>query len=98
VSVATAKEIERTIRDLLARRGPGRTICPSDAARALAGDDGFRELMEPVRATAREMAARGELEWTQSGEVVNPSAVRGAVRLRLASADDADGPAPNPAG
>ena len=58
----------------------------------------IRELLEPVRATARAMAARGELEWTQSGEVVDASAVRGAVRLRLASADDADGPGPSPAG
>jgi hypothetical protein len=94
VSAAAAGEIERTIRDLLGRRGPGKTICPSDAARALAGDDGFRGLMEPVRATAREMAARGELEWTQSGDVVDPATARGAVRLRLTG----DAPASNPAG
>ena len=98
MSVAAAPEIERTIRELLARRGPGKTICPSDAARALAGDDGFRELMEPVRATAREMAARGEVEWTRSGEVVDPATVRGAVRLRLAGADGGDAPASSPAG
>jgi hypothetical protein len=98
VSVAAAPEIERTIRDLLTRRGPGRTICPSDAARALAGDDGFRGLMDPVRTTARAMAARGELEWTQSGEVVDPATARGAVRLRLVAVDDGDVPASNPAG
>ena len=78
--------IERTIRELLERRAPGRTICPSDAARALGGDDGFRPLMEPVRAAARAMVARGELEVTQSGEVVDPDTARGAIRLRLPAA------------
>ena len=78
-------EIERTIRELLERRGPGRTICPSDAARALGGDGGFRPLMEPVRAAARAMVARGELEITQSGRAVDPARARGAIRLRLPS-------------
>jgi hypothetical protein len=80
---ASEAEIERAILGLLARRDPGKTICPSDAARALAGDAGFRPLMEPVRATARAMAARGELEWTQSGAIVDPATARGAIRLRL---------------
>jgi hypothetical protein len=82
VSASDAR-IRQGILDLLARRDAGRTICPSDAARALAGDGGFRPLMEPVRATARTMAAQGELEWTQSGEIVDPATARGAVRLRL---------------
>ena len=77
------REIEGTIRALLERRAPGKTICPSDAARALGGDDGFRPLMEPVRAAARAMVARGELEVTQSGRVVDPDSARGAIRLRL---------------
>lgn len=37
----TGDRIEATIMELLAARDPGKTICPSDAARALAGDDGF---------------------------------------------------------
>jgi hypothetical protein len=80
---ASDTQIRQVILDLLARRDAGKTICPSDAARALGGDHGFRPLMEPVRATARAMAAHGELEWTQSGEVVDPATARGAVRLRL---------------
>ena len=76
-------EVERTIADLLARRAPGATICPSEAARALAGGDAFRELMEPVREAARAMAARGELEVTQGGRVVDPTRARGPIRLRL---------------
>ena len=80
-------EIETTIRELLERRGPGKTICPSDAARALGGDDGFRPLMDPVRAAARAMVNRGELEITQSGRVVEPDRARGAIRLRLPGAE-----------
>ena len=74
--------IERTILGLLAQRDPGKTICPSDAARALDADD-FRPLMGPVRAVARDLVARGELEVTQSGRVVDIDTARGAIRLRL---------------
>lgn len=75
--------VERAILDLLARRDPGRTICPSEAARVVAGDDGFRAVMEDVRAVARAMVARGELEVTQRGQVVDPAQARGPIRLRL---------------
>lgn len=78
----TAERIEQTIVELLQARDAGKTICPSDAARALAGD-GFRPLMEPVRARAREMVSRGALEVTQGGEVVDPATARGPIRLRL---------------
>ena len=74
-------EIERTILDLLHQRDEGKTICPSDAARAR--DDDFRPLMDPVRRVARELVARGELEVTQSGRVVDIDTARGAIRLRL---------------
>jgi len=73
------------ILDLLARRAPGATICPSEAARALGGDDGFRPLMPLVRAAAGELVAAGELEVTQRGSVVDLDRARGAIRLRLAS-------------
>ena len=77
---------QEAILGLLAQRAPGRTICPSEAARVLGGDDGFRPYMEPVRAAARELVARGELEVTQRGEVVDPGRARGPIRLRLPGA------------
>ena len=77
----TDAQIEATILDLLAQRDEGKTICPSDAARALDAD-GFRELMGPVRRVARELVARGELEVTQQGRVVDIDAARGPIRLR----------------
>jgi hypothetical protein len=75
--------IAETILALLDRRGPGKTICPSEAARALAED--WRPLMPEVREAAYAMADRGELEVTQKGEVVDGRTARGAIRLRRPS-------------
>lgn len=72
-------DIERTILALLAQRDEGKTICPSEAARALANDD-FRPLMEDVRRVADRM---GEVEITQKGRAVDLDAARGPIRLRL---------------
>ena len=73
---------ERAILDLLAQRDPGKTICPSDAARALGGDDGFRPLMPVVRDAARKLVAEGRIEVTQRGRPVDLDSARGAIRLR----------------
>lgn len=73
--------LEEHIRRLLAARARDATICPSEAARAVGGER-WRELMEPARAAARRLVARGELEITQRGRVVDPSTARGPIRLR----------------
>ncbi len=73
---------EDVIRALLEQRGPDKTICPSEVARVLAGDGDFRAHMDHVRDVAAQMAARGELEVTQRGEVVDVREARGPVRLR----------------
>ena len=49
----------------------------------LAGESDFRPHMAAVRAAAAAMAARGELEVTQRGAVVEPATARGPIRLRL---------------
>ncbi len=74
---------ERAILDLLARRDPGTTICPSEAARALGDDDGFRPLMPLVRAAAGALVTAGRIEVTQRGRPVDLATARGAIRLRL---------------
>ncbi|MBE2319207.1 DUF3253 domain-containing protein [Solirubrobacter sp. CPCC 204708] len=71
-------DIERTILALLAQREAGKTICPSEAARALADD--FRPLMDDVRRVADGME---QVEITQKGRVVALGDVRGPIRLRL---------------
>jgi hypothetical protein len=78
----TTDDARRTILDLLAARDPGKTICPSDAARALGGDDGFRPLMPLVRDAARALVSDGAIVVTQRGAVVDLDAARGPIRLR----------------
>jgi hypothetical protein len=73
---------ERAILDLLAARGPGKTICPSEAARRLGGEDGFRPLMPLVRDAATGLAAAGRIEVTQGGQAVDIGEARGPIRLR----------------
>jgi hypothetical protein len=74
--------LEATILELLATRTG--TICPSDAARAVA-PEGWRELMEPARAAARRLVAKGQVQITQGGHVVDPSTVKGPIRIRRTS-------------
>lgn len=80
---AEAQAVERAILDLLARRGPGRTICPSEAARAVRPDGDWRALMPTVRAEAARLAAQGRLVATRKGTPVDPATARGAIRLGL---------------
>jgi uncharacterized protein DUF3253 len=76
------RALERSIGELLGRRRPGATICPSEAARAVA-PEGWRELMPAARAAAGRLAASGAVEVTQRGEVVDVATARGPVRVRL---------------
>ena len=80
----TDQALETSIRDLLSQRAADKTICPSEAARAVA-PDAWRPLMEPARRAARRMVARGEAEITQGGSVVDPSTAKGPIRIRRPS-------------
>ncbi|SER28545.1 DUF3253 domain-containing protein [Lentzea albida] len=77
-----AQRLERAILDLVEARGPGRSICPSEAARAV-GDEGWRDLMEPAREVARELAAQGRVVVTSGETVLSPADEwKGPVRIR----------------
>ena len=80
-------ELEKVILELLAERGRDKTICPSEAAKAVGGLENRRDwegLMEPARAAARRLVAAGKIVVTQHGHVVDASTAKGAIRLRLA--------------
>lgn len=81
-------EARRAILSLLDQRDAGKTICPSDAARALGGDDGFRPLMDVVRAAAGDLVEEGRIEVTQGGKPVELDRTRGPVRLRAVGPGD----------
>lgn len=78
-------ELEATILKLAAERGDGRTIGPSDVARALGGDhpDGWGPLMQPIRRVAVRLMQEGRIVITRKGRPVDPGDFRGVYRLRL---------------
>jgi hypothetical protein len=74
--------LESAILSLLAERAPGKTICPSEAARHIAPEN-WRPLMPAVRAAAVRLAEVGRIDITQHGRAVNPATAKGPLRLRL---------------
>ena len=78
----TSRSIEDAIFALLAEREPGKTICPSEAARALEPES-WRRLMPQIRATAVGLARQGRLVVTRKGKPADPNAFKGVYRLRL---------------
>jgi len=79
----TDRALESAIQSLLDQRARGATICPSEAARLVGGDE-WRELMEPARRAARRLVAQGVVDITQKGTVVDPSSAKGPIRIRRA--------------
>ncbi|GAA1106771.1 DUF3253 domain-containing protein [Arthrobacter flavus] len=77
----TGRLLEDAIRRLLDERAPEATICPSEAARAVS-DGQWRDLMEASRDAARRLVAAGEVEITQGGAVIDPSTIKGPIRIR----------------
>ena len=73
--------LEQALRTLLDTRADDASVCPSEAARAVAPED-WRPLMPAARAAAGRLAAAGEVEVTQGGEVVDVTTARGPVRVR----------------
>lgn len=74
-------DLQATILALLDDRAPEASICPSEAARAAAGEE-WRELMAAVRSAAADLADAGRIVVTQHGRPVDVRTARGPVRLR----------------
>ena len=74
--------LEEAILKLLSERAADDSICPSEAARRVGGEDAWRTLMEPARAAARRLVVRGAIEITQGSRRVDPSTAKGPIRLR----------------
>ncbi|WP_263367992.1 DUF2256 and DUF3253 domain-containing protein [Edaphobacter bradus] len=84
--------LEAAILELLAERDPGKTICPSEAAKLVAGNArekshsarrDWESLVEPARAAARRLVAQGRILITQHNRPVDPATTKGPIRLRL---------------
>jgi hypothetical protein len=83
------EQLEQAILGLLSDRGPEKTICPSEAARAVGGDhpDGWGPLMQPLRRIAVRLAKEGRIIITRKGKPVDPDDFRGVYRLGLPRSD-----------
>jgi hypothetical protein len=86
------KTLDAVIADLCARAPAGRTICPTDAARAFAdarGEDqlGWRSHLSAVRRAAVRLALEGRLVIYRKGKMVDPTDFRGVYRLGAPSTE-----------
>lgn len=78
-------DIADTIVRLCTELGQGKTLCPSEVARALVdNDDQWRDLMPDVRRVAGTLAAQGRIRVSQAGKLVDAASARGPIRLSLA--------------
>lgn len=76
------RRLESSIRALAEHRGSRSSICPSDAARAVGGEN-WRALMPEARDVARQLARSGDVEITQRGSAVDPEGDwTGPIRIR----------------
>ena len=75
--------IEAALLRLIAERGPGKAVDPSEAARALAGShpDQWGPLMQPIRRVAVALAEQGRLVILRKGKPADPRDFKGVYRL-----------------
>jgi hypothetical protein len=75
--------IETEMLALITARGPGKTICPSDVARAIAGSESsaWGPLMTPIRRIAVRLASEGRIVILRKGKPVDPADFKGVYRL-----------------
>lgn len=78
--------IEAAILSLVELRGHGKSICPSEAARAAFGDDWNRH-MRHVRSAAIHLARQGRIDILRKGEPADPDRFKGVYRLALKRPD-----------
>ena len=66
---------------IAAERGPEKSLCPTDVARAVSAED-WRPLLGAVRKVAADLARQGKIEILRKGKPINPDEMRGVIRLR----------------
>jgi len=77
-------DIRLAIVGLLRKRDQGKTICPSEASRAVFGAQkgNEKEYMDRTRAVVRSLVEEGIIEVCQKGQVVDMDHCKGPIRLR----------------
>ena len=67
---------------MAANRGADKTICPSEVARAMFGEN-WRSEMQMVRDAAFSLATQNQVIVTQKGEKVDPENFKGPIRIQI---------------
>ncbi len=76
------EEIKKVILELATARGTDKTICPSEVARNMFGEN-WRTNMQNVRDAAFDLEAKDEILIMQKGQKVDPKEVKGPIRIRI---------------
>ncbi|MEO0981376.1 MAG: DUF3253 domain-containing protein [Pseudomonadota bacterium] len=79
---ASPNPVRTAILELIAARGAGKTICPTEAAKAVS-EAKWRALLPHVRAEAVRLAQAGALAIYRKGKPVDPERFKGVYRLGL---------------
>jgi hypothetical protein len=74
--------IKNTILTMAAARGSDKTICPSEVARAMFGDD-WRNQMRTVRDAAFDLAEENQVIVMQKGKKVSSENLKGPIRIKI---------------
>ena len=69
---------------IAAERGPEKSMCPTDVARAVSAEN-WRPLLGAVRKVAADLARQGKIEILRKGKPIKPDDMRGVIRLRAIS-------------
>ncbi|MBM3589028.1 MAG: DUF3253 domain-containing protein [Alphaproteobacteria bacterium] len=69
---------------IAAERGPQKSLCPTDVARAVSAEN-WRPLLGAVWQVAAELARQGKIEILRKGKPIRPDELRGVIRLRATS-------------
>lgn len=77
-----AYPVREAILSLVHARGAGKTICPSEAARAVS-EEKWRTVLKEVRGEAVRLARAGKIVIYRKGKPVDPDDFKGVYRLGL---------------
>lgn len=76
------QELLDKLHELLVDRGPEKSICPSEVPRSIMGEQSeWRTQLKRTRELAYPLIAAGQIVMLKKGKPVDPTAVKGVVRL-----------------
>lgn len=75
-------DVEHIILSLATKRGANKSICPSEAARAVSGEH-WRSVMDAVHQAAITLHDKRAIAFTQGGKIVQPQKLSGPYRIKI---------------